>query len=167
MVSIETASIIVAATGVVLAAINQIISNRRAEQQRQTQLFMDLYNRWNTKEVSQQYGRIRFQYHIENYDDYIHLIGYEDERLDNVEAFSDFHNLAQFFEGIGVLVRRQLIDIDLVEDLLSRRVIWWWEMYQHICTGAREDTGDSEMYENMVYLYKIMKQRQHATTGNA
>ena len=72
--------------------------------------------------------------------------------------FADYHNLAQFFEGIGVLVKRQLIDIDLVEDLLSDRVLWWWEMYQPICIGARQVTNDPEMYENMEYLYMMPKQ---------
>jgi hypothetical protein len=163
MVSIETLSIIVAASGVFIAAINQIMSNRRAEQQRQTQLFMDLYNRWNTSEVAQQYGKVRFKYHIANYEDYLRIVGYDNEELGNVEAFSDFQNLAQFFNGIGVLVKRKLIDIALVEDLLSQRVIWWWEMYRPICLGAREVTDDPEMYENMEYLYNAMKQHQQTT----
>ena len=165
MVSIETVSIIIAATGVILAAINQILSNRQAAQQRQTQLFMDLYNRWNTSEVAKQYGNIRFKYRITNYDDYLRVVDYENEVLGNIDAFSDFQNLAQLFNGIGVLVKRKLIDIALVEDLLSNRVIWWWEMYRPICMGARQATSDPEMYDNMEYLYNAMKQYQETKTA--
>lgn len=49
---------------------------------------MDLYNRWNTSEVAQQYGKVRFKYHIKNYDDYLRVVGYDHEELRNVEAFS-------------------------------------------------------------------------------
>ncbi len=29
-----------------------------------------------------------------------------------------------FFEGIGVLVKKGLIDVELIEDLLANRIIW-------------------------------------------
>jgi hypothetical protein len=57
-------------------------------------------------------------------------VDYENDESGYIYASSDLQNLAQFFNGIGVLVKRKLIDIALVEDLLSNRVIWWWEMYR-------------------------------------
>ena len=72
--------------------------------------------------------------------------------------------MACFFEGIGVLVQRGLIDIELVEDLLANRVIWFWELWRPICMGARQATSDPEMYDNMEYLYTAMKQYQQTKT---
>jgi type II secretory pathway pseudopilin PulG len=64
---IQTISIVIAAAGVFIAAINSVYSSREARQQRQTEietrqaeLFMNVYNRWNTTELQAAYGLARF-----------------------------------------------------------------------------------------------------------
>ena len=120
----------VAAAGVFIAAINSIRSSRRAEENdrqmletRQAQLFMQIYNRWSSAEVSKGYGMVRYQYP--------ELEGEELFRVPtdpyNEEVFVAVHSLNQFFEGIAVLVETGLLDIQLVENLFSRRIIWFWE----------------------------------------
>jgi hypothetical protein len=42
-----------------------------------------------------------------------------------IEAFIDCMSLWLFFEGIGVLVKKGFIDVELVEDLFVRRIIWF------------------------------------------
>jgi len=176
-----TIGILAACISVVIGVVNQILTNRRAEKQRkltlqtqqqaletrQAQLFMQIYNRWNTTEVSKQYGRIRFTYNIHGWEDYLQLTGYTNGKLENVEAFSDFQTLSQFFEGIGVLVQRGLIDVGLVEDLLANRVIWWWELYQPISEGARKVTGDPKLHNHAEYLYHEMKKRQQQAISSS
>lgn len=173
MVSVETVSIIVAAAGVFLAAINQILSNRRAEEQRQTQLLMQIYSQWNTKSFQQQYGRVRYYYAnpdlLGSYQDWEKLMGLEPNQpfwttLDdkNLDAYSDVNSMSEFFEGIGVLVKRKLIDIDVVEDLLANRIIWWWEFFRPISKGARIIVDDPKLHDHVEYLYNIMKQRQQS-----
>ena len=46
---------------------------------------------------------------------------------DALESYADELTLAVFIECIGVLVKKDLIDIELVEDLLSQRIIRFWE----------------------------------------
>jgi hypothetical protein len=43
---LQTVTVLITGISVIIAAINSIISSRRANQQRQTQLFMQLYNQW-------------------------------------------------------------------------------------------------------------------------
>jgi hypothetical protein len=43
-----------------------------------------------------------------------------------------FHQLTLFFEGVGVLVQKDLINIDLVERLFSDRIIWFWGEATHL-----------------------------------
>jgi hypothetical protein len=173
MVSIETISIIVAATGVFLAAVNQILSNRQAVQQRQTQLLMQIYTDWKTKAFQQQYGRVRFYYanpdKLKNYQDWERLMGLEpnqpfwtslDEEIINI--YSDIQSMSEFFEGIAVLVKRGLIDVDVVEDLLANRIIWWWDFFGPISEDARKIVNDQKLHDHTEYLYNIMKQRQQA-----
>jgi hypothetical protein len=169
---VQTISIMVAAAGVFLAAINQIVSRRREEQQRETQLFMQLYNRWNTKAMAQTYGRLRYFYEFGTRQQWETLInkkmgekwqGTLQENQQNIDIYSDFQSMTEFFEGIGVLVKRHLIDVDLVEDLLANRIIWWWNTQGDLFLEARKVLGDPKLYNDTEYLYNSMIQRQQAT----
>ena len=74
--NVETATVLVAGIRVIIAAINSIISSRRAEEQRQltletqqqaletrqAQLYMQIYNRWNSRDLVHAYGQIRYHY---------------------------------------------------------------------------------------------------------
>jgi tRNA isopentenyl-2-thiomethyl-A-37 hydroxylase MiaE len=138
MADVQTISIVVAAIGVLIAAINSIISSRRAEEQRQhtletqqhaletrqAQLFMQIYNRWNSKEMTTAYEKLR---------------------------------------GLGMLVKRGLIDVEMVEDLLSNRVIWYWETHvQPYADNVRERLNDPTMYDSLEHLYSMLKQREQS-----
>jgi hypothetical protein len=65
MVSVETISIVIATVSVVIGVINSILSSRRAEKNdeqtletRQAQLYIQIYNRWNSKEIVHAYGQV-------------------------------------------------------------------------------------------------------------
>ena len=68
--------------------------------------------------------------------------------------------LNAFFEGVGVLVKKRLIDIELVEDLLSQRILWYWEKTKPIATVIRRELNDPTQLDSVEYLYNQMKQRQ-------
>ena len=142
--NIETATVLVAGVSVVIAAINSIISSRRAEEQRQltleaqqqaletrqAQLFMQIYDWWRSREGVKAYGSYRY-----NYVEVVHELGYpkffeqlqEQWRAGDMESYADQMTLMAFLEGVGVLVNKGLVDIELEEDLLSQRIIWIWE----------------------------------------
>ena len=68
--------------------------------------------------------------------------------------------LNAFFEGLGVLVKKGLIDIELVEDLLSQRIIWYWEtVHQPMIKDTRRITDDPTQYDSFEYLYHEMRKR--------
>jgi hypothetical protein len=77
--------------------------------------------------------------------------------------YSDVQSLANFFEGIGVLVQRGLINVDLVEDLIANRIIWWWEFFEPINKGGKEELGDPKLHDHTRLLYHEMKHRQRLT----
>jgi len=61
-----TIGILSACVGVVIGVVNQILSRRRVEktqqltlETRQAQLFMQVYSRWTTKEMTSAYGLTR------------------------------------------------------------------------------------------------------------
>jgi hypothetical protein len=174
---VQTISIVVAATGVLIAAINSIYSSRRAEEQRQltletqqhaletrqAQLFMQVYNRWNSRDLTRSYGAIRYKFTSEDWIEYLDktlLRGKADPNLD-LDYYVDHQILGTFFEGLGILVKKKLVDINLVEDLFSGRIMWYWETQLGPAADlVRSRQKDSTLYDSIDYLYNTMKQRQ-------
>jgi hypothetical protein len=74
-------------------------------------------------------------------------------------VFLTFHQLTLFFEGVGVLVQKDLINIDLVERLFSDRIIWFWRMMKPRIVFSREHQG-AQLYSNFEWLYDEMVRRQ-------
>jgi hypothetical protein len=66
----------------------------------------------------------------------------------------------QFFEGIAVLVETGLIDIELVENLFSRRIIWFWERMETFYMFLRKHLDDPTQYNSLERLYNEMKKRE-------
>ena len=123
LVDIQTISIVIAASGLFIAAVNQILSRRRKEamaklnlETRQTQLFMQIYNRWNSRDFLKAYGLIRYKYTFNNLDEWMSKYGPDVDP----EAYANQMTINTFFEGLGVIVKKGLIDISLVEDLFTK-----------------------------------------------
>jgi hypothetical protein len=168
---------VITAIGVIAALLNYVFTSRRAAQNdqmmletRQAQLFMQVYNRWNFRDFTKSYGAVRYKYD-HNSDEYrkkIHepMATAPSHNLD-LDMYADYQTLATFVEGLGILVKRGLIDITMVDDLFARRIIWFWEEYMTQFVGHyRQLLSDPTLYDSTEYLYNIMKQRQQVTAGN-
>jgi len=148
MVDVQTISIVVAAAGVFIAAINSIYSSRRAEEQRQltletqqhaletrqAQLFMQVYGQWTTPDFAKAYGSTRYKTPPEEFEKLVSDFRAHSPDLD-LELYAHWQTLQTYFEGLGLLVKKGLLDITFVEDLFSNRILWWWE--QHHSMRAR------------------------------
>jgi len=165
---IQTISVVIAAVSVVIGVINSILSSRRAEKNdqqtletRQAQLYMQIYNRWNSKDIVNAYGQARYAYTPpKDMNDYLM---YNSDV--NPEAYANLMMLGTFYEGLGVLVKKGLIDITLIEDLLSQRVIWHYETWAlPFVDEIRKEANDPIMWNHFEYLYHEMKHRQRLTT---
>jgi len=82
----------------------------------------------------------------------------------NPDGYADYMTLNTFFEGLGVQVKKWLVDIELAEDLFSRRIIWHWEHHLPLFQTARKRANDPTQYDSIEYLYNLMKHRQRLTT---
>jgi hypothetical protein len=65
-----------------------------------------------------------------------------------------------YFGGIGVLVHRDLLDLDLVYELLSSHVMTCWERFEPGYPGKQSRTGlrGEKAADWWKYLYDRMKQ---------
>lgn len=159
-------SIISAALGVLAGVINSIFASRRAEKQRHTeietrraQLFMGLYEKYRERDFRLLWNQLMFQWEWEDYDDWRQKYGSQA----NPKAWSINSSMMGFFEGIGVLLKYDLIDIDLVHDLVGNLAIRFWERNKPIVVGQRKQSG-IKMWKDYEYLYNLLK-NQHLQTN--
>jgi hypothetical protein len=82
----------------------------------------------------------------------------------NVEAFSQWDSLETYIKGVGVLVKRKLIDPDLVRDLMGTSIILHWEKFGSVIKEIRRSHWPHayEWYED---LYNEMKKREQQLTS--
>jgi hypothetical protein len=160
LADIQTLSIVLAAVSVIIAATNSIISSRKADQQRQTEidtrqaeLFMQLYNRYITPEFRAALTEM-LQWSWTDFDDFLEKYGPDT----NPTAHNLHISTENVFEGIGVMVARGLIDISMVVDLIWFALGNYWERFGPIWEGWRAQTGHKNLADHTEALYHQIQQ---------
>jgi hypothetical protein len=153
MVDIQTISIAIASTGILVAAIYYVLQLRHQSRMRQTDLVMRLYATFGSTEFQMAYLKM-MGIESEDYADYVKKYGAD------IEVRTALNSVGMFFEGIGVLAKRKLINMDLVDDLFSTNILHAWEKIKPVAEGVRKKVGRSQPWEWFEYLYNEMKKRE-------
>ena len=125
---------------------SQELSQKAQEQSletRQAQLFMYMYDRWNDPEFLTHWNEI-FSWEWTDYDDF------ENFRSDANRV--SFSSVAIFFEGVGVLVKRKLVDPTLVDDLMSGMLIRFWEKFGEPMIKIRQGRDNYPQYLSLIHI---------------
>ena len=145
----------VAATCVLIAAA-YYVSNIRTTQRnmrmnletRQAQLFMQIFNRFNEPDFFEKFTQI-LSWKWVDYDDFLKKYGGKT----NPEAWYSEGSIAAFFEGVGLLVYLQLLDVKLAHALLFRHVKLFWEKMKPISLEMRRQLTLPHIDQWVEYLY--------------
>jgi len=147
MLDIPSISGIIAVVGVLVGVTLAYLEVRTLVRQRQTDLVMRLYSTFGSNEWLEAYHKV---IHSE-YKDYSDFVK---------KGWLDVHKVGIFFEGIGVLLIRQLLDISLVDDLFSGVIKIGWEKMKPIIEDYRKQEDYPHAYEWFEYLYNEMQKRE-------
>jgi hypothetical protein len=127
---VQTISITLAGIGIFIAAINFIVSSRKADQQRQMELFMGIYDRFHADDFTQaQIDSVQLEWND--------ATDFYTKYFDAPIGWKQVWIQGKYYEGIGVLVSRGLFDLDLVEDLMGNTIIDYWEKFKPLFEYAR------------------------------
>ncbi len=142
-------SIVVASISVVLGVLLAILQLREQNKTRQAQLFMEIYEQFSRGESLEWRDKVVEEFKDHNQDG--HPAIWETNR-------GNLLSVLFFFEGVGVLVRRRLIDINLVADLMSGPAMNLWEAIEKWVMWRRKNENRPQLWEWIEYLYhKIQK----------
>lgn len=136
----------------VIIALQQL---RDIKQTRQTELFMSLYNRFSETEYNEKLNEFLTS-EWDSWKDMYKKSGPTTEP----KKYSRMMSLLHYFEGIGVLVQRKQIDLDLVADLMSNTTLQVWNKFKPILEEVREVFKRPSSFEGFEYLAEQMIQHR-------
>jgi hypothetical protein len=148
VVDITEISAMVAAAGVLVGVVYYILDMRHQSKVRQTDLIMRLYSSYGSIEFQEVLWRFLAR-EYKDFDDYEKQYGW-----------AEVVSIGVFFEGIGILLKRKLANIQLVDDLFTGPVKLTWEKMKPLVVDNRKHWNSPEAYEWFEYLYKEMKKRE-------
>jgi hypothetical protein len=155
MVDIQTVSIMLASASVIAGVVYYALQIRHQTKIRQTDLVMRLLSTFGSKEFQEAWTKTMSG---ETKD-------YEREVLRNWRYYY-VNQVCVFFEEIGLLLHRKLIDISLVDDLLSAPIELTWEKMKPLTEIFRKQLGRPSIFEWFEYLYNEMKKREQRGVKN-
>lgn len=182
MVSLEIIALVLTGLSITASIIYyaKVLSNANKTQRmqletRQAQLFMGLYETYRSPEFRKQWTNILKQEYTD-FDDFWERYGLEN----NPEAWADWQSVASFFHGMGILVKKGLIEPGLLDELISPNVFGAWVVMGPIVKGFQEwvvrdggvmryqfhdyeDAGISRLHKSwsgFEYLFETLKERE-------
>ncbi len=148
MLDIPSISAVVAAVGVIVGVVLAILELRNITKTRQMELIMRLYSTFITKEFQDAYETLW----TTDFKDYNEVLkkGY----------LIRLRTIGGFFEGIGVLLHRKLVDIGLVDDLFRESIKLMWEKAKAPLCDARQRLNMPNYGRFFEYLYNELQKRE-------
>jgi len=161
---LQSVSYMAGALGVLVAAVYYVY-NMRVNQKtmkttletRQTQLFMQLLTLYNSRDFMNDYARVAYETQYENLEDWVKKYGPQTNR----EYWSSWGRVGRFFDGTGILVRKGLIDADLVIDEMRELILLTWDKVKPWVLEARVKMNSPHTWENFEFLAGEAR-RRHA-----
>jgi hypothetical protein len=130
MVDVQTIGVLVTAASVSVAAIYYIMTLRVQQmnmkhtlETRQTQVFMNIFDRFNDRQIMKAWNSVAMDMQYRDYDEFLEKYGWEE----NPDFYSYFDLIGWTFHGMGVLVKKRQIDPELVSELCGAGLISYWE----------------------------------------
>jgi len=163
MADIQTVSIVIASASVVAGIVYYAFELRNQTKMRQTDLIMRLQSTWRSRELRESYVAV-MKLKFKDYDEYAKKYPlWDGQGTPETRAIVE---VCSFFDGVGILLHRKLIDIEMVDELFSFYIKAAWEKVKPGIEGRRKDL-DPSLRKWFEYLYNEMKKREQKLQQSA
>jgi len=147
-------SAVVAAISVVVGVIFAIFQMRDAAKTRHTELIIQLNPalKVTINEIVEAVNKI-WNLEFKDYKEYLENYG---DPLSDKALFMT----TGYYDGLGFLLHKRLIDVDTIEYILSGSSTGVWEKLKPIIEGTRKHYNMPELFKWFEYLYEEMQKRE-------
>jgi hypothetical protein len=157
MVDIQTVSIMLASASVIAGVVYYALQIRHQTKIRQTDLAIRINPLFNLNAIEFQRAALKvISLEFKDYDDFNKKYGsLSTEAPESIAV----HTMMNFFEGIGNLLKNNLVSIDLVWTYYGEADILIWEKIRPLAKGLSKQLG-FQLDTPAEYLYNEMKKRK-------
>ncbi len=146
------------ALGILVGIAVALLQLRDLGKTRKADLLMELYATFRSKDFTRDYMEV-LQHSWKEVDDWMEIrAGLP--TIKNLEAISLWLSVPLYFEGVGVLLYRKMIDIALVDDLLSSETLILWEKIEPAVKQMRIRMNRPQLFEYFEHLYEQIRRRE-------
>ncbi len=153
MIELSTIRDIVTIFGVIAGFTYYAMTVRHQNSSRKAQLFVEMYRDFKNPEVQRALNDIVFVWEWDNFQDYQEKYG----RLSNYEEHEKYQRVYSVYEGLGVLIHRNLIDVKMIDEIMRSHVLMFWEKIGPIVREQRVHADNPWIAEWTEYLYHEVK----------
>jgi len=122
-------------------------AQEQALETRQAQLLMNLVNTLRSTDFRRQWHTF-YRLEWRDYQDF------QEQYDEDIETISAWTSVMRFYECVGVMVKNNLIDMNLIHSLLSNGIKMVWDRYEPLIKGDRERFQQyGSIWINIEYLY--------------
>jgi hypothetical protein len=148
MVTLVEGTAVLSALAGIAAALFVIIQLRHMDKHRDLEISMKLFEWAETDRLRKAFRWVEKDFHFENLDKY------KAEVEENFEVSDYPYQVEAFFEEVGFLVNKSLVDIDVIVDRLGSYIISNWKILQPWITAIRKERNDRTFGEHFEELHK-------------
>lgn len=138
--TLQTIGILLTGISLTVAAAYYTLTLRNSQKARKTEMLMQLYQSRQNPESVRRFWRI-MGLTWDNYDDYLHKWG----PYDNPEGTEELMLITSswnFFDGLGKILKEQLVDISTVYEMFGHRTLMVWFKFETVIQRIRvEERG--------------------------
>jgi hypothetical protein len=140
LVDVPTITAIIVAISVVVGLVFTLMELRHLARTRRTDVIMRIYDRFGSKEMVEamnSVGRLRSM----------------KAEFPPQAELTGVTQIAIVFEGLGVLLEQNLIDIKLVDSLFGPTLVSLWDPIHPVINGMRESLKEPFFFSHFEYLH--------------
>jgi hypothetical protein len=140
MDEISTIATIVTTVSIAVGVIFALLELRHLTRTRKTEIIMKIYDKFGSKEMIEAINKVGAS-KFESLDDYRKKYG-----------LTEAVEIAVLFEGIGVLLEQELIDMKMVDRLFGPSLNLLWESMRPLIYAMREGLNEPFFFSHFEYL---------------
>jgi len=153
MIELSVIRDLVTIFGVIAGFSYYVMTVKHQNSSRRGQLFMEMYRDFKRPDVQKAYSDIVHVWKWDNWEDFQKKYG----RLSNWDEFNKYMLVYSIYEGLGVLIYRNLIDVKMIDELMRSYVIQFWEKIGPVMVESRVRRDNPWIAEWTDYLYTEVK----------
>jgi hypothetical protein len=142
MDDISTIATIVTTVSIVIGVVFALMELRHLRETRKTEIIMKIYDTFGSRELVEAMSKVGTA-KFETLEDYRKKYG-----------FTEVTEIAVLFEGLGVLLEQNLIDIKMVDRLFGPTLNSLWERMMPVIYAMRKGINEPFFFSHFEYLVK-------------